>query len=88
MVLFTYIYHKDQLNVGKYTIHGSYRLYRGETIQLSTSRTFFWLVAVVSSCRDFLRQKSDVAWARWVANIEAKQLRPYFWRIVFGWEEL
>ena len=22
--MFTYIYHKNQLNVGKYTIHGSY----------------------------------------------------------------
>ena len=22
--IFTYIYHKNQLNVGKYTIHGSY----------------------------------------------------------------
>ena len=25
--IFTYIYHKNQLNVGKYTIHGSYGLY-------------------------------------------------------------
>ena len=23
-ILFTYIYHKNQLNVGRYTIHGSY----------------------------------------------------------------
>ena len=23
--IFTYIYHKNQLNVGEYTIHGSYR---------------------------------------------------------------
>ena len=26
--LFTYIYHKHQLNVGKYTIHGSYGIDR------------------------------------------------------------
>ncbi len=26
--IFTYIYHKDQLNVGKYTIHGSYGVER------------------------------------------------------------
>ena len=25
--IFTYIYHKNQLNVGKYTIHGSYGQY-------------------------------------------------------------
>ena len=25
--IFTYIYHKNQLNVGKYTIHGSYGMY-------------------------------------------------------------
>ena len=24
--IFTYIYHKNQLNVGKYTIHGSYEI--------------------------------------------------------------
>ena len=25
--VYTYIYHKDQPNVGKYTIHGSYGVY-------------------------------------------------------------
>ena len=29
--IFTYIYHKNQLNVGRYAIHGSYGVYRTQT---------------------------------------------------------
>ena len=31
--IFTYIYHEDQLNVGKYTIHGWYGLNKCECIE-------------------------------------------------------
>ena len=36
--IFTYIYHKNQLNVGKYTVHGSYRLVKSTKI---LGRNFF-----------------------------------------------
>ena len=48
--IFPYIYHKNQPNVGKYTIHGSYRIYLKQTNTVENPPTsaafafqdFFW----------------------------------------------
>ena len=46
--LFTYIYHKNQLNVGKYTIHGSSgNNFFGVILQLRMTVQYFPLESVV-----------------------------------------
>ena len=49
--IFTYIYHRNQLNVGKYTIHGSYGKHFGP---LQTGKTSCWgsqsFLMVARSC--------------------------------------
>ena len=47
--IFTYIYHKNQLNVGKYTMHGWYGIfYLNLKVLLGPCSTFFWGTSTMS----------------------------------------
>ena len=48
--IFTYIYHKNQPNVGKYTIHGSFG-YVCVGFEFESDRHFFRKTIILSSCR-------------------------------------
>ena len=76
--IFTYIYHKNQLNVGKYTIHGSFGIYYyrwGETSafkylligspQQIVEMIQIWLIFLSEKLR-FSQLKID-GWFRWVS---------------------
>ena len=50
--IFTYIYHKNQPNVGKYTLHGSYGIQIGKIVFLNVFQE-----------QQSRRQLVDVAWS-------------------------
>ena len=61
MVLSTYIYHKNQPNVGKYTIHGSYGV--------DETSPFYWLM-MSNKSMPFLHFKLPTSPATWCRIIQ------------------